>query len=300
MLKLRAQTGNNMFQYAACKTLADEKGYQFCFRGGKKGSLFKHFELSSETRSSLGFHRFLYALRPWAKKRLFRFKKSPYTSKKSYEKYDPSFFDVKDGYTIQGTFQSEKYFKHNRHNILKWYTPRKKYLTQIDQIDQMIAAPKEKRCCIHIRRSDYHAMEEKDDGLGWILPIAYYKEALKNLPDDLYYVIISDSPDFAEQIFEDLPNKFISRGNPAVVDMFLLTRCQYNILANSTFSWWGGWLNNNDDKVVIAPEFNLGWPDNIWFPDQIKVEDWQYINVNSALKTYGVIEQVSVDNSNLS
>ena len=292
MLKLRAQTGNNMFQYAACKTLADKKGYQFCFRGGKKGSLFKHFELSGETGFSLGFRRFLYALRPWAKKRLFRFKKTPYTSKKSDEKFDPAFFDLTDGYTVQGTFQSEKYFKDNRENVLKWYTPRKAYRDKIEQINQAITAPIEKRCCIHIRRSDYHDMVEKDDGLGWILPIAYYKDALKQLPDDLFYIIISDSPDFAEQVFADLPNKFISRGNQAVVDMFLLTLCQYNILANSTFSWWGGWLNNNKDKVVIAPKFNLGWPDNIWFPDQISVEDWQYIDVNLALEKHGEIDKV--------
>ena len=292
MLKLRAQTGNNMIQYAACKTLAVEKGYQFCFRDGKKGSLFEHFDLSGETSLSLGFQRFLYALKPWAKKHLFRFKKTPYTSKKSDEKYDPDFFDLKDGYTVQGTFQSEKYFKHNRNNILKWYTPRKKYLDQINKIDQQITAPHSKRCCIHIRRSDYHAMEEKDDGLGWILPVAYYKEALKKLPNDLYYIIISDSPDFAEQVFENLTNKFISRENPAVVDMFLLTLCQYNILANSTFSWWGGWLNNNTNKVVIAPKYNLGWPDNIWFPDQIKVATWQYIDVNSSLEIHGEIEKI--------
>ena len=290
MLKLRAQTGNNMFQYAACKTLADEKGYQF--RGGKKGSLFKYFELSGETRLSLGFQRFLYALRPWAKKRLFRFKKTPYTSKKSDERYDPSFFDLKDGYTVQGTFQSEKYFKHNRANVLNWYTPRKEYLALIDRVDQQIPALMEKRCCIHIRRSDYHAMEEKDDGLGWVLPIAYYKEAIKQLPKDLCYVIISDSPDFAERVFEDLPNKYVSRGNPAVVDMFLLTRCQYNILANSTFSWWGGWLNNNKDKIVIAPKFNLGWPDNVWFPDQIMVETWLYIDVNSSFNKQGELDKV--------
>lgn len=292
MLKLRAQTGNNMFQYAACKTLADDKGYQFCFRGGKKGSLFKHFELSGETPFSLGFKRFLYALRPWAKKRLFRIEKIPYTSKKSYEKYDASFFNVQDGYSIQGMFQSEKYFKHNRANILKWFTPRREYLQQIEQVDQEIPAPVDKRCCIHIRRSDYHAMEEKDDGLGWVLPIAYYKEALKLLPEDLFFVIISDAPDLAEQVFQHLPNKFISRNNSAVVDMFLLTLCKYNILANSTFSWWGGWLNDRKDKVVIAPKYNLGWPDNIWFPDQIRVEGWNYVDVNASLEAHGEVDKV--------
>jgi hypothetical protein len=292
MLKLRAQTGNNMFQYAACKTLADKKGYQFCFRGGKKGSLFRYFELAGETGFSLGFKRFLYALRPWAKKRLFRFKKISYTSKKCDEKFDSSFFDLEDGYTVQGMFQSEKYFLNNRESVLKWYTPRKEYQEQIEKINQEITAPINKRCCIHIRRSDYHDMVEKDDGLGWILPIAYYKEALKQLPDDLFYIIISDSPDFSELVFKDLPNTFITRNNPAVVDQFLLTVCKYNILSNSTFSWWGGWLNDIKDKVVIAPKFNLGWPDNLWFPDQISVAGWQYVDVNFSLEKHGEIESI--------
>lgn len=294
MLKLRAQTGNNMFQYAACKTLADKKGYQLCFRGGKKGSLFKDFELSGETIFSLAFKRFLYAINPWKKKRLFRIKKTPYSLKKTDEKFDPSFFDLSNGYTIHGMFQSEKYFMDNRKNILKWYTPRKQYKEKIEHINQEITAPIEQRCCIHIRRSDYHEMEEKDDGLGWILPIAYYQEAVKQLPDNLFYVIISDAPDIAEQVFKDLPNKYISRGNPAVVDMFLLTLCRYNILANSTFSWWGGWLNNIKNKIVIAPKYNLGWPDNFWFPDQISVNNWQYIDVNSAIKHHGDIDRIAI------
>lgn len=295
MLKLNAQTGNNMFQYAACKTLADEKGYKFCFRGGKKGSLFKDFELSGETSLNLAFQRFIYELTPGARKRLFRFKKTVFSPTKFHQLIEPAFFDLADGYTVQGTFQSEQYFKHNRENILKWFTPRQQYLDRITQIEKEISVPVEKRCCIHIRRSDYHDMVEKKDGLGWILPIAYYQEALKTLPENLFYIIISDDPDIAQHIFENMPNAYISRGNPAVVDMFLLTRCQYNILANSTFSWWGGWLNNNDNRVIIAPEFNLGWPDETWFPYKIKVDEWQYINVNSALKTYGSMEQINID-----
>ncbi len=294
MLKMNAQTGNNMFQYAACKTLADQKGYQFCFRGGKKGSLFEDFELSGETKFSLFWQRFFYELNPFSRKRLFRFKQIPFSSTKLHELIEPEFFDLKDGYTVQGTFQSEYYFKDNRNNILRWFTPRVHYREQVRNIEDEINIPIEKRCCIHVRRSDYQAMEEKKDGLGWLLPIAYYQEALKNLSEDLFYIIISDDPDFAAQVFEQLPNKYISRNNPAVVDMHLLTRCRYNILANSTFSWWGGWLNDNENKVIIAPEYNLGWPDESWFPYKIKVTEWQYINVNQALKDHGDINKISL------
>ena len=295
MLKLNAQTGNNMFQYAACKTLADEKGYKFCFRGGKKGSLFADFELSGETKWSLKFQRFIYEITPGSRKKLFRFEQTAFSPTKLHELFTPAFFEIADGYTIQGTFQSEDYFKHNRKNILKWYTPRKQFLDRVKQIEAELPIAKEKRCCIHVRRSDYKDMVEKADGLGWIMPIAYYQEALKNLPDDLFYIIISDDPDFAETVFKEIPNRYVSRGNPAVVDMFLLARCKYSILANSTFSWWGGWLNSIEDKVVIAPKYNLGWPDNKWFPYKIKVDEWQYVDVNNALEKHGHIEKISFD-----
>ena len=295
MLKLNAQTGNNMFQYAACRTLADEKGYQFCFRGGKKGSLFEDFELSGESIWSLRLKRFLYEITPGSRQRLFRFQQVPFSPTKVHELIDPSFFEIADGYTVQGTFQSEEYFKQNRNEVLKWFTPKKNYLKMIATIEAKINIPKEKKCCIHVRRSDYQDMVEKKDGLGWILPIAYYQEALKLLPKDLFYIIISDDPDFAEAVFKDLPNTYISHDNPAVVDMFLLTQCRYNILANSTFSWWGGWLNNINNKIIIAPKFNLGWPNSEWFPYKIKVDEWQYIDVNNALNTHGSITKVFLE-----
>ncbi len=294
ILKMNAQTGNNMFQYAACKTLADDKGYRFSFRGGKKGSLFEDFELSGETKWSLRLQHIIYELTPGSRRRLFRFEQTPFSPTKVHELIDPAFFEIEDGYTVQGTFQSEEYFKHNRENILKWYTPRKKFLQRVEQIEAEISTPKEKRCCIHVRRSDYQDMVEKKDGLGWILPIAYYQEALKSLPDDLKFIIISDDPDFASEVFKELPNTYVSRDNPAVVDMFLLTRCRYNILANSTFSWWGGWLNDIEDKVIIAPKYNLGWPDSKWFPYKIKVDEWQYINVNDALQKHNMLESIKI------
>ena len=285
-----------MFQYAACKTIADKKGFRFCFRGGKKGSLYKFFKLSGESKLFLFLCRLAYNLTPYSRKKLYRPAKSAYTPKKTDEKFDPGLFNIQDGYTVQGMFQSEKYFKDNRTNVLKWFTPRAEYLNIINKIDKEIVAPTQKRCCIHIRRTDYQNMTEKDDGLGWILPIAYYQKAINQLPDDLFYIIISDSPEFAEKVFSCLTHKYISKNQPAIVDMFLLTRCHYNILANSTFSWWGGWLNQNNNKHVIAPKYNLGWIDNIWFPDQIMVDGWNYIDVNKALSEFGNIETIKPEN----
>jgi hypothetical protein len=300
MLNLRGQTGNNMFQYAAGKTLADKKGFRFCFRtrfdarlkGKRTGHLYKYFVLNGETPWQLALWRSIYALTPGRKSRRYRNRVKAYTENKTDEIYDTRFYAIADGTAIQGAFQSERYFRDNRDNVLKWFTPRRRYLQRVDALEQRIPVPADRRCCIHIRQSDYQRMLDKNDAVGWLLPVAYYKLALRDLPPDLFYVIVTDAPGFAAKVFENVPHKWISERNPAVVDLCLFTRCRYNVIANSTFSWWGAWLNQIADKVIIAPQYHLGWKQSLWFPDAIKVKGWRYVNVLAALKEYGDIEHL--------
>lgn len=300
MLNLRGQTGNNMFQYAAGKTLAEKKGFRFCFRQRfdarikrkQTGHLYRYFVLNGETPWELALWRGLYALTPGKKGRRYRNRVKRYTEDKTDEIYDTRFYAIADGTTIQGAFQSERYFSDNRENVLKWFTPRRRYLQLVDALDRCLPVPPDRRCCIHIRHSDYNRMLEKNDALGWLLPVAYYKAALQNLPPDLFYVIVTDSPGFATQVSADLPRKLITERNPAVVDLYFFTRCKYNVIANSTFSWWGAWLNEIENKVVIAPEYNLGWKQRVWLPDAIEVRGWHYVNVLGAVEKYGDIERL--------
>lgn len=129
-------------------------------------------------------------------------------------------------------------------------------------------------------------MDEKFEEPGWVLPLDYYKEALSRLPGDLFYIIVTDTTDIAEDAFSFLYNKYISRNNPAVVGMFLFTHCKFNIIANSSFSWWGAWLNQMPDKIIYAPKFHLGWPIQVWCPSGIKVNEWNYIDVLPALENH--------------
>ena len=287
MLKLIAQTGNNMFQYAACKTLAGQKGYAFCFRGGRKGSLHRYFELDGETTLSLAANRLRYRLRHPLGGETFRPRRKQYSRGIHDECFDSRFFDISDGVTVRGFFQSPLYFAENRRQVLQWFTPRPRYRRLIDEIEAQWPAPSSRRCCIHIRRGDYMEMARKGDGIGWILPLAYYKEALSRLPGDLFHVIVSDDVEFASRVFSGISNKVVTRGNPGVVDMFLFTRCKYNIIANSSFSWWGGWLNEVGGRTIIAPKYHLGWPSRLWLPDRIEVEGWQYIDVMEARARHG-------------
>src|SRR5262249_20241756 len=138
--------------------------------------------------------------------------------------------------------------------------------------------PPERMVALHIRRGDYAGIRdplgtERD---GWLLPMGYYRRALSELPNGLGLAIFSDEPEWASDQFRDR-NPWVSYGTDPVVDMFLMARCRWNIIANSTFSWWAAWLNRQPEKVVIAPEYHLGWRLGRWVPGGIEVKGWNYI-----------------------
>ena len=85
-----------------------------------------------------------------------------------------------------------------------------------------------------------------------VCSIEYYKEALDTLPDDLLVYIFSDEPQKAQDIFNDLGRKIVfPEMKSNYEDMCLMTMCDYHIIANSSFSWWGAWLSNS--KKTISP-----------------------------------------------
>ncbi len=288
MLKMIAQTGNNMFQYAACKSLALKKGYEFAFRGGKKGALHDYFVLDGETRPGMLVSDMRYRMMTFGRKKEFRPNNKRYEHGIVAECFDPRFYEVEDWTTLKGFFQSPEYFGWNRGNILKWFTPRDEYLACLEDMERNIACDMEKRCCIHIRRGDYVRMDkdEQQEGNGWVLPLSYYIEAVSLLPEDIFYIVVCDDKDVASRMLGFIKNKLIVHNAPDIVDMLLFTRCKYNIIANSSFSWWGAWLNDMEGKLVIAPKYHLGWPSRVWFPDRISVAEWEYIDVLDTLRKH--------------
>lgn len=108
---------------------------------------------------------------------------------------------------------------------------------------------------LHIRRGDFH-IEGKGQNL---LPEIYYQNAVtaiyKVVADPTFFVF-SDDIAFAREHWRHLKSAVFVDNNgedAAQEDLRLISACRHHILANSTFSWWGAWLNSNQDKVVIAP-----------------------------------------------
>jgi Glycosyl transferase family 11 len=113
---------------------------------------------------------------------------------------------------------------------------------------------------VHVRRGDY--LKPGTAEVHGILGEPYYRNALGRLDDaighDAELFVFSDDPAAAEQVLSFVPRSRLVhvRGDPARPweDMALMSHCRHHVTANSSFSWWGAWLNRAPDKIVIAPQ----------------------------------------------
>lgn len=154
---------------------------------------------------------------------------------------------------LDGYFQSEKYFKEYRSEILdmliseEHVSELKKKYTNI--LNNNIT------CSIHVRRGDYL----KYPDIHPVQNFNYYMKAIKMMPKETVFLIFSDDIAWCKLNFPNIPEKFIFIDEQKdYEDLYLMSLCNHNIIANSSFSWWGAWLNKNINKKVIAPFFWFG------------------------------------------
>lgn len=146
---------------------------------------------------------------------------------------------------LNGYYQSDKYFEKYEADI------RELFSFDIDvkqEIREIITS--NNTCSIHVRRGDYLNLPNHHP----VQDMNYYMRAIKEMPKDSVFLIFSDDIKWCKENFPNLPEKFIFvEGNKDYEDMYIMSRCNNNIIANSSFSWWGAWLNENPDKIVISP-----------------------------------------------
>jgi hypothetical protein len=188
----------------------------------------------------------------------------PYIKEQSFN-FDPNFihYRQKNCY-LEGYWQSEKYFKQIRSILLqeicveeKFYSNKMNdYVTQIKNTNNSVS--------IHVRRGDYVSNPETTAFHG-VCDLLYYLRAMnqiENLISNPNYFIFSDDTNYALELFKDKENVTFVENLPFdYEELLLMSFCNHNIIANSSFSWWGAWLNQNDKKHVIAPKR--------WFANEI-------------------------------
>ena len=129
---------------------------------------------------------------------------------------------------------------------------------------------------IHIRRGDYENLSDYHVNL----PESYYLDAMTCFSTDVRFIVFSDDIEWCKQKI-NLPNtdvQFII-GESDWMDLYLMSWCNHNIIANSTFSWWGAFLNTNKNKKVVIPDqwFGPSQPSNVNTKDLFP-EEWKTVN----------------------
>lgn len=165
-----------------------------------------------------------------------------------------------------GYFQSEKYFKNCKDEI-------REYFTFVDfLIDYNIINHVENSCSIHVRRGDYVNLQDYHPFPG----MDYYRNSIsymKNKGVNIFY-IFSDDIEWCKEHFSYMDEIIYVEGNINIKDLALMSICKNNIIANSSFSWWGAWLNRNDNKIVISPSVWFGPSKKGVITEDLYCEGW--------------------------
>jgi len=259
VVALEGGLGNQMFQYAAGRALALRLGMPLALDAGKlyrrnqrayglgDFRLRAHAELTSEGTPPRGGK-----LGRW----LSKLAKGDQTFREAGFAFDERISHLKAPARLEGYFQSERYFMESISIIRDDFRPREELCAGLDSLATELL-PEGARISLHVRRGDYadpavmavHGLAERD----------YYERALRVIAERGAKGVVCVFTDDPAWVRANLPlppeTRFISeRTRSALEDLILMSRCTHHITANSSFSWWGAWLNPRPEKIVVTPE----------------------------------------------
>lgn len=260
---------NQMFQYAYIKALSQRnrinfkinineyKNYplhKYCleyFKIKKSYSNVSEIPFYESMKSNNRYLNFILIKLRWICKKI---NKNHYIEKQF--NFDTYFLDIKTWY-IEWYFQTEKYFKDFEAEIRNDFTfalpPSEKNRTVWEDISSQNSVS------LHIRRWDY-ITNPKANAFHGSCNLEYYKRAVKyvntKIETPIFYIFSDDIHWVKENLVIENKAVYIDWNNADTnyEDMRLMSICKHNIIANSSFSWWGAWLNKNTEKIVIAPK----------------------------------------------
>ena len=272
--RLNGGLGNQMFQYAAGRALADRLGVPLKMDLSEFGTyLLRRFELDkfnigagiatpeetanfviNPSRFQRNYGRLAISLG-------FGFNKIAFKERKFG--YDATFEGIQHPMYLNGYWQSEKYFKSAKDKL-------RGELSLVDKpgeasqkiLEGILQCP---AVSLHIRRGDYITNPSAALVHG-VCSLDYYYSAIGHITahvDNPHFFVFSDDPQWAKDNLKiSYPVQFVEANGPdrGAEDIWLMKSCNHHIIANSSFSWWAAWLNDRQDKIVIAPR--------IWFLDK--------------------------------
>ena len=235
---------NQMFQYAVCFTIAKKLDTNFIIPEDNETKIKEDgcWDYSNNKWIPYNF-RMYEGFNITAKKSNSDFVEQIY--QEPHFHYSDKINLVNDNTSIQGYYQSEKYFLECKEDILKEFTFKKDILEESNKI---ISPLKDKEVvCVHVRRGDNVVNPNFP-----LVSMEYIQEAMNQFVDKEYnFLVVSDDIGYCKEVFPD--GVHFSTGTSDFVDMCLMSLSDHNIISNSSFSWWGAYLNKSLSKKVIAP-----------------------------------------------
>lgn len=196
--------------------------------------------------------------------RLESFLNPPRVFKEASIDYQEDFRTLSGNIILDGYWQNEKYFKDYSQLISDRFNFIKETGEDVDKLAKKIKNVQ--AVAVHVRRGDYVTNPSAVELLG-VLPQAYYQKAMEIMSSKIsapFFIIFSDDIKWCRQNLKlEHSGYFNSHNFRSWEDMKLMSLCQYHIIANSSFSWWGAWLSPDRDKIVIGPAK--------WFRDSSKM-----------------------------
>lgn len=256
--------GNQMFQYAAGRSLALAKGCQLKLdvSGFENYDLHNGYELGlfnikAEIASAAEVSRLVGTqsrLADFVRRKLGIAKKTHFIERDF--SFDPSFFNVTTPVYIDGYWQSYKYLDPFAAQIREELTLAKPLAGKNAEFAKQIAQVN--AVSIHVRRGDYVANQATNKVHGFV-GIEYYKEAMQRISNEVgapYFFVFSDDMTWARGNLGLVDNVTFVEHNTGVhsyEDMRLMSLCRHHIIANSSFSWWAAWHGHQAGKLVFYP-----------------------------------------------
>ncbi len=266
--KLTGGLGNQLFQYAAGRRLAHARGTQLAldthaFQGHtpRRYALgpfqtIENFaspeEVAALTAAQRGLGRRIMTRLLWRPPLLA----PTHIREKERFQFSPRILDLPDGVYLEGSWQHERYFADVADIIRREFSLRtapdgenRKLITRIAECNSV---------GLHVRRGDYASDPDTNRFHGTCSP-DYYAECAELIGRAVpcpHIFVFSDEPAWArENLRLPHPTTIVSHNRPDTdyQDLRLMAACKHQIIANSTFSWWAAWLNENPEKRVFAP-----------------------------------------------
>lgn len=276
--RLSGGLGNQMFQYAMGRALSLRNNTDLCIDTSSYASLLsgeaprhftlQHFNIAAPSATPFDYaHLGLPGIRDrcWlarTRRKLFRMRESFIPLQRRRFIVEPHYAFVPDAYAagpdclLSGIWQSPYYFDDAKEAIRRDFTLKDPFSPEASRI--LADVRSQASVSLHVRRGDYVSHAKTNDKHGACSPDYYHRaiEFVRSREPAARFFVFSDDIAWARENLP-MPNgtTFVSRpGLPDYEELMLMSSCRHHILANSSFSWWAAWLNENPEKIVIAPE----------------------------------------------